>query len=80
MKEPENQGLVNDIPVLYDLMALALQTDSTRIATLEIAGGFEAAVLGGWLLASGERRGRYYVLGPALLRTPAQGEIVSPSS
>ncbi len=40
----------------------------------------EAAVLGGWLLASGERRGRYYVLGPALLRTPAQGEIVSPSS
>jgi hypothetical protein len=46
MKEPENQGLVNDIPVLYDLMALALQTDSTRIATLEIAGGFEASVLG----------------------------------
>jgi hypothetical protein len=46
MVEPENKGLVNDIPVLYDLMALALQTDSTRIATLEIAGGFEAAVLG----------------------------------
>ena len=46
IKEPENQGLVNDIPVLYDLMALALQTDSTRIATLEIAGGFEASVLG----------------------------------
>ncbi|MEZ5353867.1 MAG: DUF1552 domain-containing protein [Bryobacteraceae bacterium] len=46
MPEPENRGLVNDIPVLYDLIALALQTDSTRIATLEIAGGFEAAVLG----------------------------------
>jgi hypothetical protein len=46
MKEPENQGLVNDIPVLYDLIALALQTDSARIATLEIAGGFEASVLG----------------------------------
>lgn len=46
MKEPENRGLVNDIPVLYDLIALALQTDSTRIATLEIAGGFEASVLG----------------------------------
>ena len=46
MQEPENRGLVNDIPVLYDLMALALQTDSTRIATLEIAGGFEASVLG----------------------------------
>jgi len=46
MPEPENRGLVTDIPVLYDLIALALQTDSTRIATLEIAGGFEAAVLG----------------------------------
>ncbi len=46
MKEPVNAGLVNDIPVLYDLIALALQTDSTRIATLEIAGGFEASVLG----------------------------------
>jgi len=46
MQEPEDRGLVNDIPVLYDLIALALQTDSTRIATLEIAGGFEASVLG----------------------------------
>ncbi|MBM3739311.1 MAG: DUF1552 domain-containing protein [Acidobacteria bacterium] len=46
MKEPVNAGLVNDIPVLYDLIALALQTDSTRIATFEIAGGFEASVLG----------------------------------
>ncbi len=40
----------------------------------------EVAVKGGWLRATGERRGRYYVLGPALLKTPAQGEIVSPSS
>jgi hypothetical protein len=46
IKEPANAGLVNDIPVLYDLIALALQTDSTRIGTLEIAGGFEASVLG----------------------------------
>ncbi len=43
MPEPENTGFVSDLPVLYDLIALALQTDSTRIATLEIAGGFEAA-------------------------------------
>jgi len=43
MAEPENTGFVSDLPVLYDLIALALQTDSTRIATLEIAGGFEAA-------------------------------------
>jgi hypothetical protein len=41
--EPENTGFVSDLPVLYDLIALALQTDSTRIATLEIAGGFEAS-------------------------------------
>lgn len=46
MEEPENNGFVSDLPVLYDLMALALQTDSTRIATLEIAGGFEAAAFG----------------------------------
>ena len=40
----------------------------------------DAAVKAGWLRPTGERRGRYYVLGPALLRTPAQGEIVSPSA
>jgi len=40
----------------------------------------DAAVKGGWLRATGERRGRYYVLGPELLRTPAQGEIVSPTA
>lgn len=38
-----------------------------------------AAVRGGWLRATGERRGRYYVLGPLLLRTVAAGEIVSPA-
>lgn len=40
----------------------------------------DAAVTGGWLRATGERRGRYYVLGPELLKTPSQGEIVSPAS
>jgi hypothetical protein len=43
--EPSNAGYVSDLPVLYDLMALALQTDSTRIATLETgstAFGFQA--------------------------------------
>jgi hypothetical protein len=28
--------------------------------------------------AYGDKRGRYYVLGPGLLRTPAPGEVVSP--
>jgi hypothetical protein len=38
------------------------------------------AVEGGWLLPTGEKRGRYYVLGPRLLSTPAVGEIISPAS
>ncbi len=43
--EPANAGYISDLPVLYDLMLLALQTDSTRIATLETgstAFGFQA--------------------------------------
>lgn len=44
--EPENEGLVRDLPKLYDLIALALQTDSTRVATLEIGGSFAARDLG----------------------------------
>lgn len=44
--EPKNQGLTLDLPAIYDLIALALQTDSTRVATLEIAGGFVASALG----------------------------------
>ncbi|MGL4465690.1 MAG: DUF1552 domain-containing protein, partial [Planctomycetia bacterium] len=43
MKEPENKDFVSDLPVMYDLIALALRTDSTRIATLEIGGDFEAS-------------------------------------
>jgi hypothetical protein len=43
MKEPTNRDFVSDLPLMYDLIALALQTDSTRIATLEIGGDFEAA-------------------------------------
>jgi hypothetical protein len=46
LPEPENRGMVADLPVLYDLIALALQTDSTRVATLEIAGGFLAQAFG----------------------------------
>jgi len=46
MKEPKNTDFVSDLPVMYDLVALALQTDSTRIATLEIGGDFEASAFG----------------------------------
>jgi hypothetical protein len=38
--QPKNRNMVEDLPLLYDLIALALQTDSTRIATLEIGGDF----------------------------------------
>ncbi len=41
--EPKNKDFVSDLPVMYDLIALALQTDSTRIATFEIGGDFEAS-------------------------------------
>ncbi|MDF1658216.1 MAG: DUF1552 domain-containing protein [Verrucomicrobiales bacterium] len=43
---PRNINLVEDLPLIYDLMALALQTDSTRIATLEIGGDFLPQHLG----------------------------------
>jgi hypothetical protein len=45
-KEPEDQGLTRDLLAIYDLIALALQTDSTRVATLEIGGSFAASDLG----------------------------------
>ena len=43
---PENKSKVEDLPMLYELIALALQTDSTRIATLEIGGDFLPQNLG----------------------------------
>jgi hypothetical protein len=46
LEEPEDQGLAQDLPRIYDLMALALQTDSTRVASLEIGGSFAASDIG----------------------------------
>jgi hypothetical protein len=43
---PKNTNMVDDLPMLYDLIAIALQTDSTRIATLELGGDFEARDFG----------------------------------
>lgn len=43
---PVNKNRVEDLPMLYELIALALQTDSTRIATLEIGGDFLPQNLG----------------------------------
>ena len=39
-EKPVNRSRVKDLPMLYELIALGLQTDSTRIATLEIGGDF----------------------------------------
>ncbi len=44
--KPSNRNAVEDLPLLYELIALALQTDSTRIATLEIGGDFAPQHLG----------------------------------
>ncbi len=44
--QPSDRNMVEDLPLLYDLIALALQTDSTRIATLEIGGDFNPNDLG----------------------------------
>ena len=44
--KPTNKNKVEDLPMLYELIALALQTDSTRIATLEIGGDFLPQNLG----------------------------------
>ena len=46
MPEPVNTNMVDDLPLLYDLIVLALQTGSTRIATLEIGGDFETRYFG----------------------------------
>ncbi len=45
-EKPSNSNTVEDLPMLYELISLALQTDSTRIATLEIGGDFEPKDLG----------------------------------
>jgi hypothetical protein len=45
-EQPANTNMVDDLPLLYELIALALQTDSTRVATLEIGGSFLPQHLG----------------------------------
>ncbi len=55
MKPPQNRNLVEDLPVFYDLITLALVTGSTRIATLEIGGDFKVGDLdikGEWHMLS----------------------------
>lgn len=46
MKEPRNGTVSQQLPILLDLVALALQTDSTRVATIEVPGSFDTAAMG----------------------------------
>jgi hypothetical protein len=44
--EPKDGPVSKQLPILLDLLALALQTDSTRVATLEIPGSFDVGAMG----------------------------------
>lgn len=46
LERPADRNTVHDLPLLYEMIALALQTDSTRVATLEIGGSFLPQDLG----------------------------------
>ncbi|MEK0447384.1 MAG: hypothetical protein RLZZ399_2705, partial [Verrucomicrobiota bacterium] len=43
---PKDGTVTQQLPILFDLLALALQTDSTRVATIEIPGSSDVAAVG----------------------------------
>lgn len=45
-KEPKDGTVSQQLPILFDLVALALETDSTRVVTIEIPGSFDTAAMG----------------------------------
>ncbi|MDF1813120.1 MAG: DUF1552 domain-containing protein [Verrucomicrobiales bacterium] len=46
MAEPKDGTVTQQLPILFDLIALALETNSTHVATIEIPGGFDAKGIG----------------------------------
>jgi hypothetical protein len=46
MSPPVDGGFTDALPMMYDLLALALQTDSTRVASLSIPGTLNTGELG----------------------------------
>ncbi len=46
VKEPKDGTVSQQLPILFDLVALALQTDSTRVATIEVPGSFDTSAMG----------------------------------
>lgn len=65
MKEPKDGTVTQQLPVLFDLIALALETDSTRVATVEVPGGFDAKGVG--LDAKGYHAYSHHGLDPKLM-------------
>ena len=47
IEEPRDGSVTAQVPILCDLVMLALQTDSTRVATIEVPGSFDTAGVGG---------------------------------
>jgi hypothetical protein len=45
-KEPPDGPVTRQVPILFDLIALAIETDTTRVATIEIPGSFDAKAVG----------------------------------
>jgi hypothetical protein len=45
-KEPKDGTVSQQLPILFDLVALALQTDSTRVASIEVPGSFDTSAMG----------------------------------
>jgi hypothetical protein len=45
-KEPTDGPVTQQVPILFDLIALALETDTTRVATIEVPGSFDAKAVG----------------------------------
>tara|TARA_R110002096_G_scaffold42144_15_gene113780 strand:- start:5942 stop:7171 length:1230 start_codon:yes stop_codon:yes gene_type:complete len=46
LTEPKDGTVTEQLPILFDLIALALETNSTHIATIEVPGGFDAKGVG----------------------------------
>ncbi|QDT63841.1 DUF1552 domain-containing protein [Calycomorphotria hydatis] len=46
VNEPEDGTVTEQLPILFNLIALALETDSTRVATIEVPGGFDTKGVG----------------------------------
>ncbi len=46
VKEPKDGTVSQQLPILFDLVALALQIDSTRVASIEVPGSFDTSAMG----------------------------------